>query len=100
MRIYTGHLCDDKLNTQRFIQSGRKLKFQRNKRANRRSFFKQKELKTMEMVMLELMESWMSNLLFLLLEPVNRGFSSHLSQLYVSGAVCFSTQTVYLSSGR
>lgn len=51
----------------------------------------------MEMVMLDLMESEKLNILFLLLEPVNRGFSSQLSQL--RGAVCFSTQTVYLSNG-
>lgn len=52
----------------------------------------------MEVVMLDLTESQKLNILFLLLQPVNRGFSSQLSQL--KGAVCFSTQTVYLSSGR
>lgn len=41
--VYAEHLCDDKVNTQRFIQSGRKLKFLRKKRPNRRSVGKEME---------------------------------------------------------
>lgn len=41
--MYTEPLNKDKLNTQHFIQSDRKLKFMRNKRAIRRSFGRQME---------------------------------------------------------
>lgn len=79
-RVYTKHLYDDKLNTWHFMQSGRKLKFLRNKRANRRSCGKQmernssEELKTTGMVMLDLTESQKLDVGFFLLEPVDRGF--------------------------
>lgn len=101
--VYTKHLYDDKLNTWHFMQSGRKLKFLRNKRANRRSFGKQTER-------VEGTENYRNgNVRSYGESEVGCSFSSSgthgqrflphpLSQL--KGPVCFSNQTAYFPRGK
>lgn len=72
--VYAGHLCDDKINTQHFIQSGRKLKFLSNRRPKRRSVGKEMEVKTLGMVVLDLLESQKFDVVLILLERMDRGF--------------------------